>query len=192
VDHEAVLTLISCATHIIPTDSAYRELHALSTSSPQLAAHDNLATLGTALHDEPQHTVARPPHSQTVQQLVPERLALGDGGETAALDLSGIEGDGVFGELEALLDEGGELADAAALLAEHLLRVGCADDDVGDGRGDADFDARVALLGQLALEELVQFGVEDTVCRRLVSVGGPQVIVCKVDPLLLVHHRQFQ
>jgi hypothetical protein len=45
--------------------------------------------------------------------------------------------------------------------------VGCADDDVGDGGRDADLDARVALLGQLALEELVELGVENTVCAVL-------------------------
>ena len=47
--------------------------------------------------------------------------------------------------------------------------MGCADDDVGDGGRDADLDARVALLGQLALEELVELGVEDTVCARLAA-----------------------
>lgn len=38
------------------------------------------------------------------------------------------------------------------------------DDDVGDGGRDADLDAGVTLLGELALEELVQLGVEDSVC----------------------------
>jgi hypothetical protein len=47
------------------------------------------------------------------------------------------------------------------------LCVGGADDDVGDGGCDADLDAGVALLGQLALEELVQLSIEDTIC------GGP-------------------
>lgn len=39
--------------------------------------------------------------------------------------------------------------------------------DVGDGRGNTDFDTRVTLLSQLALEELVQLGVEDTVGDEL-------------------------
>jgi hypothetical protein len=39
--------------------------------------------------------------------VVAEGLALSDSGETAVLDLGGVEGDGVLGELEALLDEGG-------------------------------------------------------------------------------------
>ena len=45
--------------------------------------------------------------------------------------------------------------------------MGGADDDVGDGGRDADLDAGVALLGQLALEELVQLGVEDAIGDEL-------------------------
>lgn len=146
---------------------AYGELHALGTGGPELSGDDNLATLGARLHDEPQDTVASPSDGQTVEKLVSEGLALGDGRETTVLDLGGVQRDGVLGELEALLDERGELTDAAALLSENLLCVGGADDDVGDGGSDADLDARVTLLGQLALEELVQLSIEDTVCGRL-------------------------
>jgi hypothetical protein len=49
-----------------------------------------------------------------------------------------------------------------------------ADDDVGDGRGDADFDAGVALLGQLTLEEFVQFGVENTIGDELSPLGAAE------------------
>lgn len=90
-----------------------------------------------------------------------------DSAETTVLDLGGIQANAVLGELETLLDEGGELADATTLLAEHFLGVCRADDDVGDGGGDADFDAGVTLLGEFALEEFVQFGVEDTVRDEL-------------------------
>ena len=148
---------------------AYGELHALGTSGPKLSGNDDLATLGARLHDEPQHTVAGPSDGQAVEQLVPERLALGDGGQTAVLDLGGVQRDRVLGELEALLDERGELTDAAALLAENLLCVGGADDDVGDGGRDADLDTGVALLGQLALEELVQLGIKYTVWAGLAT-----------------------
>lgn len=154
VDHEAV-----------------GELHGLGTGGAQLAGDDDLAALGAGLHDEAEDTVAGTTDGEAVEELVAQGLALGDGGQAAVLDLGGVEGDGVLGELEALLDEGGELADAAPLLAEDLLGVGGADDDVGDGGRDAHLDARVALLGQLALEELVQLGVEDAVGDELSALG---------------------
>lgn len=150
---------------------AIGELHGLGTGSTELARDDDLATLGARLHDEAEDTIASTTNSQTVQQLVAERLALGDGGQTTVLDLGGVEGDAVLGELEALLDQAGELADAATLLAENLLGVGGTDDDVGDGGGNADFDAGVTLLGQLTLEELVQLGVEHTVGDELSPLG---------------------
>ena len=147
------------------------ELHALGTGSAELAGDDNLATLGTALHDEAKDTIAGTTDGKTVKKLVAEGLALGDGGETTVLDLGGVEGDGVLGELEALLDERGELTDAAALLSKNLLGVGGADDNVGHGGGNADLDARVTLLSELALEELVELSVEDTVGDELSPLG---------------------
>ena len=106
----------------------YRELHALRTGSSKLTADYHLTTFRTALHDEPQHTVTCPPHGQTVQQLVAERFTLCDRRETAILDFGSIERDGVFGELESFLDQRGQFADAAPLLAKDLLCVCCADD----------------------------------------------------------------
>lgn len=155
VDHEAV-----------------GELHALGAGGAQLAGDDDLATLGTALHDEAEDTIAGTADGETVEELVAEGLALGDGRETAVLDLGGIEGNRVLGELETLLDEAGELADTATLLTKNLLGVCGANDDVGNGRGDADLDAGVTLLGQLALEELVQLGVEHTIGDELSPLGA--------------------
>lgn len=155
VDHEAV-----------------RELHGLGTGGAELARDDDLATLGLGLHDEAEDTVAGTTDGETVEELVAEGLALGDGGQTAVLDLGGVQGDGVLGELEALLDQRGQLADAASLLSKDFLGLGRADDDVGDGGGDADFDARVTLLGEFALEELVQLGVENTVSDELSPLGA--------------------
>lgn len=151
---------------------AVGELHALGTGSTELTRDDNLTTLGAGLHDEAEDTIAGTSDGETVEELVAEGLALGDGGETSVLDLGGVERDGVFGELESLLDEGGELADAATLLTENLLGVGGSDDDVGDGGGNADLDAGVTLLSELALEELVELGVEDTVGDELSSLGA--------------------
>lgn len=162
----------------------YGELHRLGTSSPELAGNNDLAALGTALHDEPKHTVACSSDGKTVEELVAEGLALGDGGKTTVLDLGGVERDGVLGELEALLDERGELANAATLLSENLLCVRGADDDVGNGGRDADLDTGVTLLGEFALEELVELGVEHTVCTR--SKCQPWPIV------LLLHARRLR
>ena len=50
--------------------------------------------------------------------------------------------------------------------------MGGSDDDVGDGGCDADLDARVSLLGQLMLEELVQLGVEHTIGDELSALGA--------------------
>ena len=106
----------------------YSKLHALRSRGPQFPRNDNLAPLGSALHDEPQHTVARSPHGESIEQLVAERFALRDCGETAVLNLGRVQGDGIFGEFEAFLDEGGQFADAAPLLAKDFLGVCCADD----------------------------------------------------------------
>jgi hypothetical protein len=150
---------------------AIGELHRLGTSSTELAGDDNLATLSTALHDESEDAIACTSNCKTVEELVSEGFALGDGGETTVLDLGGIEGDGVLWELESLLDEGGEFADSSSLLAENFLCVGGADDNIGDSWGNSDFDTRVSFLSQLALEELVQLGIEDTIGDELPLLG---------------------
>ena len=71
--------------------------------------------------------------AETAEQLVAERLALGNGVETAVLHLLGVELERVVGELESLLHERSELADAATLVTKNLLGVGGADDDLGAG-----------------------------------------------------------
>lgn len=123
--------------------------HRLGTSSTELARDDNLATLGARLHNVTEDTVAGAAHGKTTEELVAERLGLGDGRKTAVLDLLGVELERVLGELETLLNESLELADAAALVAEDLLGVGGTDDDLGAGVGDTDLTAGVALLSEL-------------------------------------------
>ena len=53
--------------------------------------------------------------------------------------------DGIISKAETLLDDGGELANAAALLAEDILGAGGEDDDLGTLGGGADLNTRVAL-----------------------------------------------
>ena len=145
------------------------ELHSLATLAAELAGHDNLGTLGTVLHDEAEDAVARAAHGEASEELVPERLSLGNGAETAVGNLLGVELDGALGEAKTLLDEGGELANAAALLAENVLGAGGADDDLGAHGGHADLDAGVAILGELTDEELVELGEEDAVRDELLE-----------------------
>ena len=81
-----------------------------------------------------------PADGETTKKLVAERLALSDGRENTVLDLLGVELEGVVRELEALLNERGELADAATLLTQNLLGVGGADDDLGRAGSLKSFD----------------------------------------------------
>jgi hypothetical protein len=54
---------------------------------------------------------------------------------------------------------------------EKEQRWGVEHTDICDCGSNSDFNAGVALLGQLTLEELVEFGVENTVGDELASLG---------------------
>jgi hypothetical protein len=43
--------------------------------------------------------------------------------------------------------------------------------DIGDGGRNADFDTRVTFLRKLTSEELVQFGVKNTIGDELATLG---------------------
>ena len=73
-----------------------------------------------------------PADSETVEELVPQTLTLGNSGETTVLDLLGVHLERVFGEAEALLNESGKLTDPAALLAQYFLGVGSTDNNLAD------------------------------------------------------------
>ena len=109
----------------------------------------------------------KPADSKTTEELVAEGLALGDGGETTGVDLLGVELNGALGEVETLLDDGGELANAAAPLTENTLGLGGPDDNLLAGGGDTDLNSSVSLLGELAHEELVQLSVENSIGNEL-------------------------
>jgi hypothetical protein len=64
-----------------------------------------------------------PTNSKATEKLVPQTLALGNGGETTSLHLLSIELKRVLGELESFLDEGGKLANTATLLAKDFLSM---------------------------------------------------------------------
>jgi len=146
---------------------ALDELHGLGTLATELPGDDNLHTLGAGLHDEVKDTRAGAADGQPREELVTDGLGLGNGRQAAVLHLLGEELDGTLGEPEALLDDGGELTDATAVLPQDVLSPGGADDDLGALGGDTDLDTGVALLAQGAGQELVQLGVEDTISDKL-------------------------
>lgn len=143
------------------------ELHALGTLSTELAGDDHFATLSTALHDVAQHSIAGAADSQTAQQLVAQRLALGDGAQATVLDLLGEQHNGVVLEVEPLLHGSRQLANTLALLAENIVRQGGTDDDLGLGRRNANLHTAVAILRQLLGEHFVQLGVEHAIGDEL-------------------------
>merc|ERR1740138_92249 len=93
------------------------ELHRLGALRTELAADDNLATLGAVLHDEAHHAVASAPHREASEQLVAEGLSLGHRAAGAVLDALREELDAVLRKAVPLLHHRRELADAAALVA---------------------------------------------------------------------------
>eukprot|EP00976_Prorocentrum_cordatum_P072880 1180876-Prorocentrum_minimum.AAC.3 len=58
-----------------------------------------------------------PAHSETTDKLVAEGLSLGDGAQTTVGNLLGVQLHGALREVEPLLDDRGQLANAATLLA---------------------------------------------------------------------------
>jgi hypothetical protein len=167
---------------------ALLELHDLGTLRAQLARHDNLATLRALLHDEADDTVRRAPHRETAEKLELQGLGLRLRAEAAVLDALGVQLDASLGELEALLHNRRKLANALALLAEHLLRVSRADDNLPPERRVAHLDTGVPVLSELALEELVELGVEHAVGHALALLrdllGGHRDTVRRLE---LIH-----
>ena len=108
-----------------------------------------------------------PSDGQSSDELVSEGLGLGDSAQTSDCDLLSVQLDRSLGEAEPLLNDSGQFADPAALLAQNVLGSGCHDDDLGPGGGDSDLDAGVTIFGQLASQELVQLGFENAVCDKL-------------------------
>ena len=146
-------------------------LHALGTLTADLTGDVYTDTLGAGLHAEAQDAHGGTADGQGGDQLEAQGLDLGHGGQTTVLDAVDVDLDAALSVLEALLDDGGQLADAAALLTQDLLGLGGLDDDLGAGGGDAVLDAGETILSELALQELVQLGVEDTIADELVSLG---------------------
>lgn len=103
---------------------------------------------GAGLHDKSENTIGGTANGKTAHQLVAHGLALSGGTETAVGDLLGEELDLAVFHLETLLDQGGQLANALGLLAEHILGARRQDDDLSALGGDAHLNTGVTVLGQ--------------------------------------------
>ena len=147
------------------------ELHALGTLSPQFTGDHDFHTLGGCLHHKPHNTVASPPDGESTEKLELERLSLSLRAKAAVLNALGVKLDGTIIEVEPLLDDGGQLADALSLLSENVLRACGTDDDFGAMRGGADLDTGITVLSEFTGEELVELGVKDTISDEL-ALGG--------------------
>jgi len=77
-------------------------------------------------------TPVLPADGETVEELVPQTLTLGNSGETTELDLLSVHLEGVFGEAETLLNESGKLTDSTALLTQDFLGVGSTDNNLAN------------------------------------------------------------
>lgn len=91
-----------------------------------------------------------PSHGKTTEELVSQRLGLGNSRETSVLNLLSVELERVFRELESLLDQSLELSNSSSLVSENLLGVRSSDDDLSSSVGDSDLTSRVTFLGELS------------------------------------------
>ena len=143
------------------------ELHGLGTLSTKLSGDDDLTSLGRRLHDEADDAVTGPTDGKSTEQLEFQGFGLRLGAESAVLDAFGVQFDGAVGKVEALLNDAGEFADALSLFAQDVLGASGADDNFGAVRRGADLDPGVAVLGQFASQELIEFRVKDSVGDKL-------------------------
>jgi len=134
---------------------AVLELHGLGASATDFTGDNNLAALSASVHDKANNAIAGSANSEATKELIPEAFGLCHCRETTGGNFLGIELNGAFGELEALLYNRGEFANAAALLPEHVLRSGGPDDDLCFHGCCTNLHACVAILSELFLQKLV-------------------------------------
>jgi hypothetical protein len=142
----------------------------------------------------PDRTPTLPADSETVEELVPQTLTLGNSGKTTVLNLLGVHLERVFGEAETLLNESGKLADPTTLLTQDFLGVGSTNDDLANHNifrvsqellnhcthlstsvGHSDITTRVSLLGEFTGKEIIELSAENTVGDEfspLADLGG--------------------
>jgi len=100
------------------------KLHSFSSLSSELARDDNFASLGSALHNESEHTIAGSPDSQTSEKLVSQRFTLSNGTKTTVVHLLSIQLNGTFWEVESLLYYCSQLSNPSSFLTKNTLCSG--------------------------------------------------------------------
>ncbi|GET91834.1 40S ribosomal protein S3, putative [Leishmania tarentolae] len=150
---------------------AVAEGHALRTLALDLSTDGDLAALGTRLHDIADDAHGGAAHLQVAQELEAEGLHLRHRGQAAHLNTLNVQLELAFLVVEALLDAGCQLADAAAVHTEHLTSLRGLNHDLRAERRDVVGDTGEAFFGQLALEKLKQFGVEHAVADDHALLG---------------------
>merc|ERR1712094_146925 len=118
------------ALRVVGLQDLNLELHHLRPLLTHLARDGYLAPLGSVLHHEAHHAIARTTNDETTEKLEAQRLALSHRTQTAVLHALREQLDRVLREAEALLHHRRELPNTAALLAENLTSTSRADDDL--------------------------------------------------------------
>jgi len=167
---DGFLDVLSAGLTRVNHDSITK-LHSLGTLSTELSGDDNFTSAGTRLHDETEDTIAGTANSKTTNQLVAERLALGDGTETTVSDLLGVKLNGSYASTKTLLDNSGKLADTTTAFSQDILGAGSKDDAFGTGRSASDLNTRISVFSEFLHQEVVQFSLEDTILDSLVLLA---------------------
>mmetsp|Transcript_7964 Transcript_7964/g.11435 ORF Transcript_7964/g.11435 Transcript_7964/m.11435 type:complete len:238 (+) Transcript_7964:138-851(+) len=153
------------------------ELHCLGTLSTKLSSDNNFATLGFGFHDETDNTVASTTDGKSSEKLEFQRFGLGLSAKTAVGNTFGVKFDGTIGKVETFLDDTGKFADALSLFSQHVLGAGGTDDNFSAVGSGTNFNTGITVLGEFAVEQLVEFGVKHTV-RDKFALGGKAGATC--------------
>lgn len=145
------------------------ELHGLGTLAAELSGYLDFATLGLGLHDDAEDSVAGTTNGNSVEQLETQRLSLSKSRETTEGHTLGVELDGAIGERETLLHHGGQLTNTTTLLSQDILGTSGANDHLCALGGLTDLNSSVSIVGELAAQEVVKLGVEETILNELHS-----------------------
>lgn len=114
------------------------KFHGLCALAAELTRDNDFTATGTRLHDKAKNTVAGLADWDFSEELELEGLALGDSAEAAVLDALSKELNGVIGKTKAFLNKGSELLNAASTLSKDALGAGCAYNQLGALRSNAD------------------------------------------------------